>query len=371
MTRHEAYVEKGWEEMGLAHLFVSRIREDGSADFAMFLVDLLCLGVKDAAFEADVGEIYLKELVKERLPEDYRERILPACAKKLIEGAVAYAEKLGFTPHRDFRKARKVLNGIDASVCPREFAYGRDGRPCYVRGADDSDERVDRICAILEARCGADGFDYEDPGETDDEDPVVIREDLMEWLDAEPESVPRFYQASGLITAMLICPTVLSPLKMLDVLWGKSGRVWEHEDEAREFTDLLMLYWNLVDAVVQNALAPNAPPGERIFDIWEQDFEDDEEHGGLAMSVATMEWARGFMLATEVWPEAWGDTLTRPELAPYWAAVNWWADFARKENRDQMIAHAESSPPHTLNQSLIALARALRPPASWHGSPDP
>jgi len=56
MTHHEAYVEKGWEEMGLAHLFVSRIREDGSSDFAMFLVDVFCLGVKDASFEADVSE---------------------------------------------------------------------------------------------------------------------------------------------------------------------------------------------------------------------------------------------------------------------------------------------------------------------------
>jgi len=134
MTRHEAYVEKGWEEMGLAHLFVSRIREDGSADFAMFLVDLFCLGVKDASFEADVGERYLKELVEERLPEDYRERIHPACAKKLIEGALAYAESLGFTPHRDFRKARKVLNGIDASAAPGSSPSAATAGPAMCAG---------------------------------------------------------------------------------------------------------------------------------------------------------------------------------------------------------------------------------------------
>lgn len=357
MTRHEAYMEKGWEELGLAHLFVSRIREDGSSDFAMFLVDLFCLGVKDAAFEADVSESYLKELVEERLPEDYRERIHPACAKKLIEGAIAYAESLGFTAHHDFRKARKVLNGIDAAACPREFTFGRDGRPCYVRGVDDTEDRVDRICAILEARCGADGFDYEDPGEEEDEHPLETREELMAWLEAEPESVPRFYQVSGLITAMLICPTVLSPLKIMDVLWGEQGRVWAAKDDAQEFAGLLMAYWNQLNGLVQNALAPNAPPGERILDLWEQDFP--EELGGIAMAAATMEWARGFQLATEFWPAAWGDALTRPDLAPHWEVIGWWADFDRKENRDQMIAQAASS--RTLNQSVIALARVLRP----------
>lgn len=65
-----------------------------SVDFAMFLVDLFCLGVKDAAFQANVGESYLKELFEERLPEDCRERLDPACAKKLVEGALVYAESL-------------------------------------------------------------------------------------------------------------------------------------------------------------------------------------------------------------------------------------------------------------------------------------
>ncbi len=44
MTRYEAYIEKHWEDQGLAHLLVARIREDGAADYAVFLVDLFCLG---------------------------------------------------------------------------------------------------------------------------------------------------------------------------------------------------------------------------------------------------------------------------------------------------------------------------------------
>jgi hypothetical protein len=33
------------------------------------------------------------------------------------------------------------------------------GRPCYIRGSDDSEERVRRVCAILDAWFGAEGFD--------------------------------------------------------------------------------------------------------------------------------------------------------------------------------------------------------------------
>jgi hypothetical protein len=125
MTRYEAYIEKNWMETGLAHLLVARIRENGATDFAIFLVDLFCLGVKDVVLENDVAESELRELVAERLPDDFREPVAPACAKKMIEGALAYAEKLGFAPHANFRKARKVLSGLDASRCPQEFTYGR------------------------------------------------------------------------------------------------------------------------------------------------------------------------------------------------------------------------------------------------------
>lgn len=35
MTRYEAYVEKHWEDHGLAHLLVARTREDGATDSCM------------------------------------------------------------------------------------------------------------------------------------------------------------------------------------------------------------------------------------------------------------------------------------------------------------------------------------------------
>jgi len=161
VTRYDAYIGKDWETHGLAHLVVARIRADHTAELAVFLVDMLCLGVKDAFFDSGIPESELEDALARNLPPE-NERLHPACAKKLVEGAVDYAQSLGFAPARDFRKARKILSGIDAAVCPRDFTFGRDGRPCFVRGPHDDDARVQRVLAILEARCGEDGYDFID-----------------------------------------------------------------------------------------------------------------------------------------------------------------------------------------------------------------
>jgi yecA family protein len=303
----------------------------------------------------------VEETISKRLPEDQRERLHPACAKKLIEGAIAYAEDLGFAPHRDYRKARKVLSGIDAALCPTDFTYGRDGKPCYVAGPDDSEERVERVLAILESRCGPDGFGYVYPEEGGGERDAIddLRDALMAWLDDEPDSVPRFYQVSGLVTAMQLCPEPLSPNRVLEVLWGEEGRVWEDAEELREFTTLLGEYWNYISDLLAAATAPDAGLADQAMDVWMGDFEGEED---LAIMAATLEWATGFMRATELWPEAWGETLARPDLAEHWEIIRWWSTFIGTGNKDRIADAAEAKPPRTIGHSAIALARALRGP---------
>ncbi|MEO7413796.1 MAG: UPF0149 family protein [Opitutaceae bacterium] len=359
MIRHEAHIEKNWRDHGLAHLLVARIRADGSADIGVFLVDVFCLGVKDAFLETDVPASMLQNFVALNLPEERRETISPACARKLIEGVIAYAEKLGFAPHRDHRKARRVLSGIEASACAEEFTFGCHGRPCYVQGAEDDEARVERVLAILEARCGPDGFDYEladeeEPSE-DEIDIQDVRQALKNLLDAEPADVPRFYQLNGMVTALHICPTTVMPSLLHDALWGKEGRKWEGRKELEAFTVLLNEYWNFVGELVADAADDDAPVGTQAIDLWTEDFPDERELG-----VAMVEWAAGFWRTTELWPQAWGDALLRPDLAPHWEVVGWWAKFSVPGNQDRIAGAAEGNPPRTLAQSVAALARALR-----------
>lgn len=360
MTRYEAYIAKDWQQNGLAQVLVVRTRTEDSTDIGVFLVDVWCLGVKDVFCDFDLPIGSTAEAIEERLPEAMREPIHPACAKKLIDGAIAYAERLGFAPHRDFRKARKVLSGLDASLCPNEFTFGRDGKPCFVQGPDDSDERVDRILAMLTARCGEEGFEFVDEDEDDDlPDVEELRQDLMNWLHDEPAEVPRFYKFSGLVTALQICPQPLSPVKLLEKLWGPEGRTWGEEAELQEFITMVMFYWDYVADLVAAGVAPEATIADQIIDVWMDEF--DEDIRPMGMMAGMIEWADGFMLATRYWPEAWGDALTRPELAEHWEIVRWWADFIGTDNKDRIADAADANPPRNISLAVQALARALRP----------
>lgn len=361
MTRYEAFINRDWRDAGVLNLAVARIRGPDRVEIGIFLTDCWCLGVKDAVYLGEESEASFEEFVNERLPDEFRERIHPACAKKLIDGAVAYAEQLGFAPHRDYRKARRVLGGIDTADCTEEFTFGKDGKPFYVAGEKDSQERITRVIAILKARCGKDGFDYlvQVAGDTDEEDlSGTARENLIEFFEREPDKARDFFEFSGMVTALHICPQIIMPTKLLERFWEPDGREWKSGEELREFAGNLQAYWNeTADWLAESA---DAPPEE----AWPIDISDDAEES--AQFVAELaSWCRGFVRATIEWPEAWGSALTCADLAPHWEIVRAWADPEAPANTKLIIKVGERESPEmrgqTLPLAIVALYRALRP----------
>jgi hypothetical protein len=344
VTRYEAYIGKNWKDLGLATVLVARIRVGTTADCGVFLVDLFCLGIKDAIYETDLTESQLRDFIETNSPEEKCEPLHPACAKKVIEGAAAYAANYGFAPHREYRKARRVLSGVDASTCPEVFVFGENGRPCYVRGPDDSEERVDRVLAMLEMKCGIDGFTFVDAPEDEEEDALLARGMLMDWLDDEADEVPRFYEVSGMMTAMQLCP-------------DKPGLA--NMEEAQEFLNILKDYWNEIVGLVCDTLDPKAPPDTTCVDVCEDNFETDDT---VALFLAMSDWAAGFLRATELWPSTWGAALNRPDLVPHWELLRCMAKMAEPGNLDRIEQMAAETPPRNIGRSVAILARALRPP---------
>ena len=86
--------------------------------------------------------------------------IHPACARKLIEQARKYAVDLGFSPHKDYREAKKIFGGIDSAACPRSFTFGKDGKPFYVAGPYDKPRFIKNVVDTLEKSCGPGGYHY-------------------------------------------------------------------------------------------------------------------------------------------------------------------------------------------------------------------
>jgi hypothetical protein len=156
---HESLVPKKLFDLGIGNVIFSRRMSDGHIGMGVFLLDVFCLGVKDAFF-AMVEEFKYISKVKQIATEEDLETVHPSCVRKLVQGAVAYAEQFGLKPHRDYRMAKRIFGDVDPAVCPQNFQYGHEGKPFYVSGPNDSPARSRQILARLEKHCGLDGFDF-------------------------------------------------------------------------------------------------------------------------------------------------------------------------------------------------------------------
>lgn len=161
---HSCHSASLWE-VGIGHVILSRQLPHGKIAFADFLLDIHCLGVKDAIFDIVTATHYEWNFYDKIRSEITLVPLEPAAVRKLVEGGVAYAANLGFSPHPDYAKAKQVLEGIDVTACNREFEYGKNGKPFFIAGRHDGHEKSRRIVQMLHARCGAGGFDYIAPVE--------------------------------------------------------------------------------------------------------------------------------------------------------------------------------------------------------------
>jgi hypothetical protein len=133
----QAYVSTELWDEGIGYAVLARQEPEGEIIYASFLVDVLCLGVKDAFWRADTMEGF-RELIQEMENIQSLRRINPACLAKIVLGAVDFAQSFGFSPHPDFRHASRLLEGIDPSTCRERYTFGEDGRPYYIQGPNET-----------------------------------------------------------------------------------------------------------------------------------------------------------------------------------------------------------------------------------------
>ena len=155
-----------WEPMdlfahdkGLGTIVITRTTEHHQILIANFLVDVFCLGVKDA-FIRLVREPEYRDFLQQLRTREQLKSISPERARKLIEDAEAYALDLGFKAHRDYQKAKKIFGEIDPNACPDEFVFGQNGLPLYIAGPYDNPGTQERIIRTLTESRGPDGFHF-------------------------------------------------------------------------------------------------------------------------------------------------------------------------------------------------------------------
>ncbi len=138
---------------GIGSLAIARRESEGQLVFAVFLVDVHCLGVKNAFWKAGTQQDF-DDLVGRMNETQKVTAIAPACLVKIVQGAVDYAGSFGLPPHPDYRHAARLLAGIDPSACPEQFTFGRNGKPFYVQGPHESSAEAAAIMQRIQAAGG-------------------------------------------------------------------------------------------------------------------------------------------------------------------------------------------------------------------------
>jgi hypothetical protein len=146
---------------GLVGVVVARRHRPRRLSVCGYLVDVYCLGVKNALGPDVLNDRDLPAFLS-RFFSAFGEATasVPApleLARHLVWGAVDYARELGFPPHPDFQP---TSGHLDTWQETSDITFGRDGAPFYVGGPYDDAVAVTRTLA---RSAGTGNFHYVAP----------------------------------------------------------------------------------------------------------------------------------------------------------------------------------------------------------------
>lgn len=155
---HECVIARNWQKHGLAQILLSRVQPDENLIAGLYLVDTLCLGLKNTVAEANLSRSAYRAQLRDRISRDEGCKACPLdLAHTIIYGAIDYARQFGFEPHKDFKLSRHILQERDDFTWREDVEFGRDGMPLFVSGPHDN---ANRIIRQLQATAGEGNFHY-------------------------------------------------------------------------------------------------------------------------------------------------------------------------------------------------------------------
>jgi hypothetical protein len=148
-------------DRGITNILFSRVLPNGNIAASAFLVDVYCLGVKNAMYIVAPETEYNAKL---KGHDSYQASLFvkkdPSYVRKLVESAVSYARDLGFNPHPAYIKACMIFGDVDPNTCSEEIEFGQNGKPFYISGPNENATRQKYIIDQLTKVCGPGGFEY-------------------------------------------------------------------------------------------------------------------------------------------------------------------------------------------------------------------
>lgn len=158
---YKCLINSNWRKEGMANILIARIHSNGNLTFGMYMVDMLCLGIRDTMYNFNQPESEFDDLVSEMTGEIKLISAEYALIHNIIYAALQYAEDLGFKPHKDFNSITKFLLDEDTEdVELIDIECGLKGKPTFIRSESFTDAQANSIINQLNKTVGAGNFDY-------------------------------------------------------------------------------------------------------------------------------------------------------------------------------------------------------------------
>jgi len=184
---YKCWINTNWKEQGLANVIVSRIQPNGNFTFAIYLVDLYCLGIKDTFFNMNLDKPMFENFVRNFNDHNQMEEIEYVLAHNIIFASIEYAEELGLYPHQDFIFTTKYIIEEDTDDIEYiEIECGDNGRPHFVMSDFYNNAQKKAIINQLNKSVGSGNFDVSEFEVFDDE---LWEEDLDDLSPEERKSL--------------------------------------------------------------------------------------------------------------------------------------------------------------------------------------
>ncbi len=184
----ECWINEDWEETNMANIFVVRSHTTGNHTVGIYLVDLDCLGVKDAFYMFNLPDSDLRQHLNEISKQEPFISISYTLAHNIVYSGLEFANQYGFRPHKHFSVARYILEPDDSNTELIDIECGIDNKPAYVRSPEDSDGFVQKVMRQLEKTAGPGNYYYYIDDEHKDWDIPDFESDSD--FDPEDETIP-------------------------------------------------------------------------------------------------------------------------------------------------------------------------------------
>lgn len=128
----ECYINESWFESGKASIIVSRNHPNGNITCGFYLVDLLCLGLRDSFYLFDISRKEFENVLDEMSENEDLLEVEYPLVHNVIYGAIGFAEEYEFKPHKSFQLTSFILKEDTEDIEFIEIPFGSEGKPAVV-----------------------------------------------------------------------------------------------------------------------------------------------------------------------------------------------------------------------------------------------